>query len=805
MLLLATMSEENRTAFEFAGLPEGWGRLFALALLAALCYAVVWLYRREGRAGASTRVRAVLAMMRCSVLLLLAGIWLEPVIATYVKRTLRATTVVLVDSSASMGIADMAAEGGATSQPARIDQVRRVLTDEQHRFLKKLAERNELAVYTFGERTRRLRLPWEAAASQPTSGAAEAPVAFDEALTGRENHTDIGQAMTRAIGDVGEGPIACMIVFSDGIANRGLSTDDLAVTARSAGARVYSVGVGEEIEPANVRVTSFSTPATVSKGDPIEVRVEVSAAGIEATPMRLELTARPVAGGAGEPERTLATREITVGGSQPTVEQRFRVETDTAGEFVYRARVEPLPIEAVTFDNIRSASVLVIDDQLRVLIVAGRPTFDYRAVTALLSRDKTINLSCWLQSADPNALRDGTSPLEELPRKAEDLFAYDAILLMDPDPRELDSSWAVNVRRLVDELGGGVLLQAGPFYTGRFLRDERLTDLVSILPIAPDPDAEVRLSERGSYHTQAMTLRIPDETRGHPVLQLHTDPNVNRAVWDSLSGAWWYLPVLREKPLAAVLLRGAGSPGTSGSQSVGGSAPLLMTAQPFGAGRTLYLGFEGTWRWRGTAERYFNRFWVQVVRYLAQARRQGVSRRGTILLDRESYDVGQFGRVEARVLDATFAPWQEPEIDGEVEVADGSRETIKLTSIPGREGWFSGRATFEQDGPAIVRVPLPGGKPNEALVKHAQVQRPDVEMRTLRLRSEDLTRLAQETDGKYVPIALAAGLPDELRDASQTKTERGPRHALWDRSWVLGLIVGLLGVEWFVRRRNHLL
>jgi hypothetical protein len=276
---------------------------------------------------------------------------------------------------------------------------------------------------------------------------------------------------------------------------------------------------------------------------------------------------------------------------------------------------------------------------------------------------------------------------------------------------------------------------------------------------------------------------------------------VNRAVWESLSGAWWYLPVLREKPLAAILLRGAGPTGSA----AGGAAPLLMTAQPFGAGRTLYLGFDGTWRWRATAERYFNRFWVQVVRYLSQARRQGVSRRGTIVLDRESYDVGQFGRVEARVLDSSFAPWQEPEIDGEVEAADGTRESIRLTSIPGREGWFSGRATFEQDGPAIVRIPLPGGARNEELVKHAQVQRPDVEMRTLRMRVEELSRLAQQTDGKYLPIAQARALPGEIRDASQSKTERGPRHALWDRTWVLGLIVGLLGVEWFVRRRNHLL
>ncbi len=78
MSLFAITTEESRTAFEFAGLPAGWGRLLALLTLVGLCYAVFWLYRREGRAGASSRVRYAMAVVRCAVVLLLAAIWLEP-------------------------------------------------------------------------------------------------------------------------------------------------------------------------------------------------------------------------------------------------------------------------------------------------------------------------------------------------------------------------------------------------------------------------------------------------------------------------------------------------------------------------------------------------------------------------------------------------------------------------------------------------------------------------------------------------------------------------------------------------------
>ena len=44
--LLATVTEIQQRGFEFARLPENWGRLLGVLLLAAVCYAVIWLYRR---------------------------------------------------------------------------------------------------------------------------------------------------------------------------------------------------------------------------------------------------------------------------------------------------------------------------------------------------------------------------------------------------------------------------------------------------------------------------------------------------------------------------------------------------------------------------------------------------------------------------------------------------------------------------------------------------------------------------------------------------------------------------------------
>jgi hypothetical protein len=97
-MIVASVTEQQYTAMEFAGLPEGWLRLLALALLVGVAAAVFWLYRREARAGASATLRNWLAVVRVAALLVLALVWLEPVIATYTTRTTTARTLVLAEA-----------------------------------------------------------------------------------------------------------------------------------------------------------------------------------------------------------------------------------------------------------------------------------------------------------------------------------------------------------------------------------------------------------------------------------------------------------------------------------------------------------------------------------------------------------------------------------------------------------------------------------------------------------------------------------------------------------------------------------
>lgn len=776
--MLAVTVETQRQVLEFANVPTGWWRLAALALLAAIVYGVFWMYRREGRIGASAPLRYCLAIIRSAVLVLLAIIALRPVLATYFERTTPARVAVLVDASASMDVVD------AEAEQSRAARVADLLSAADFAWLRGLSEQNELAVYAFAGRPDRIAEPLAAA---------------DPNATGPEpGRTDIGAAVRQAANEAGEQPLAAVIVLSDGALNAGMAAEEIAALARRQRAALYAVGVGSPAEPPNVRIARLAAPSVVPLGDPFEVRIDVAAAGLP--PGELEVTLRALPVGQGDPNaaQVLAERRIPYDGRTDPEPLRLEVDPAAAGEFMYQAVIAPLAGEASHEDNEQTAPVRIYDRQLRVLIVTGRPSYEYRYLTHLLERDTTIDVSCWLQSADERAVRDGNTIITALPREPEELLQYDVVLLLDPNPAELDAAWSSVVRRFVEELGGGLLYQAGTHYATRFLRDTRLAQLVSVLPITPDPEAAVRLSERGAFATRAAALRVTDEGQGHPLTVFDSDVRINAAIWEALPEVYRVYPVRRTKALAPPLVQRGDAGGD-----------VVLAAQPMGAGRVAFLATESTWRWRATAEAYYNRFWVQTVRYLAYARRQSASARGAIVPESETVNVGDYLRFEVRVLDPSFVPWQAETLPARVRIGDAPETEVTLKAVAGREGWFAGRTLVNRAGLGVISVALPGAvgdnAAQETMTAYFSAQRGDTELRALAMNETALRTMTDGTGGRFLTLDEAGVLPTLIESAAETEIDAGPQRDLWDRPWVLAVLAVLLATEWTLRRRNYLL
>lgn len=794
----------SQTEFEFAALPGGWTLLLALSVLLGLLYVVVLLYRFESRRSASPRLRYSLAAVRCAAILLLAAIATRPVMVEYLERITPATLFVLVDRSTSMQVSDPSLQTSEARQ-TRTAQVDALLADtvEGQTWLERLGSRNRLELLEFAGATRGIANAETDSESDSFTGAAPTQSGSDALVSTR---TDIGQAISDALARAPSAPIAGLIVLSDGQINRGADTDAVAELLTARGAPVFAVGVGAEAEPFNARVLAVRGPGSVPLGDPFPLEVEVAAnaprlsnpgdeassasasGALEVVVERVSLTQQAEA--ATEIER----RRLDLD-PRGVAAATFEIVPESTGAQIYRARIADARDEATQSDNQRSVVVDVVDDQLRVLIVAGRPSYEYRYVTRLLERDETIDVSCWLQSADETAVRDGNTVIDALPRVPSELFEYDVLLLMDADPAGLDSATALLMRRLVDEFGGGLIYQAGTHFGARFMRSAHLGELLATLPVKAEFDLDVRLSEAGTYRTASAQLRVPERARLHPLLDWGSARDNNIAIWQNLPGVWWSLPIRQLKPIAEPLLR-------RGSERDGA---ILLATQPFGAGRTLFWGMDGTWRWRGPAEERFNEFWIRAIRYAGAARRQAGSARGRLALSRTLVERGSIVRVEAQLRDADFAPLVQPTVEA-IITHEGVQTSMLLDAAPGRVGWFEGRLIANDPGITAVSVTLDDSDVSETLTAYLSVEQPDFELRQVAMNSEVIARLGSVTaESAMLTLTEARALPERIESAAERRVARVGADDLWDQGALLGLLAALLCVEWTLRRRSNLL
>jgi hypothetical protein len=812
ILAQAARTERIEDRFELLNWSADNPLLIGGALSLAGLYLVFWLYGKEGRGRMNRSLRWSLITCRVLVLVLIGLIGLEPVLVRYIHRRVDAYTLVLVDESASMSLRDSyrveddaarvkkLAAGSVLNSLSREDYARR-LTEGESGIVAALARQNPVKVFSFsdGLSYRGMydgRADAEAVTTAPATTLAQLP------LDPTGPVTDVSAAIRGALDSVAGAPTAGVVVLSDGGFNHGESTGPLAELLRSRGSPLHAIGVGDPAKPVNAQVVSIQAPRSAFKNDPFSVTVEVRAEGLDAAGVRVDLLERF---GDAEPSpvdsKTAAPRAD--GGYDKVV---FERKVSRPGAVSYIARIETLPDESVVTDNQKDLipAMQVLDDQMRVLVVAGGPSYDYRYLVRMLERDSSVNVSTWLQSADVAAVRDGDTIITELPTRQEELFRYDAIVLIDVDPDELPPTWAAFLVDFVSRHGGGLLLASGHKFTSKFFRTPKVSSIIDILPVVPDPDAEILINDEGQYQLRAWPLIIPDAAIDDPILRQAASTQENFAIWNSLEGVYWHYPVRREKPVATILMRHA----DPRMQNAFGQH-VLMATQLVGTGRTAFLGFNSTWRWRRDDEKSFNRFWIQLLRFLVEGKLTGAAGRGVFQLSKEQYQIGESVVITVRALDAEMNPLTLPELDLKViKPAEPSSSSLRLSPILGRDGYYQGRLMADRLGSWALELTLPATATDAAppvVRQQFNVSQPDLEMRDTAMNRAALQELAARSGGQYFDVDQADRAAEAIPDGSRRVVAKQPPRPLWDNGYVLSLLVGLLMIEWILRKKARLL
>lgn len=771
-----------------------WARPLPAPLMIAVFVAVVllslYLYRRAW--GLPLWLRISLGAARLLALTLVVASLFEPTAVVTETHTQARTLPVLIDVSESMSMQDQrknaqdiaaaaAALGMLGEEPleadelvmrldadqrqaiqsaSRLDLARGILRYPAAPVLKELGESFDISYHSFGRSTHIL--------------------SDDDlkSLTANEPATAIAASL-EAVAKSGATAPAGIVLLTDGIENT--SSKRIEAVLQDLGARgipVFPVPIGLE-EPDDVSIRNIVMQEVAFSGDSVPVQVQVLSKGYEKRTARLSIQLN---------DRQVFQRNIRLQGGLQFEDVEFNVDLYEKGAARIAVIIEPFEDEISVANNRVERSIRVVNEKVNVLYIEGNNRWEFRYLSAILKRDPRLNTTFISSSAGPEFARNSPEHIERFPSKRVEAFKYDLVILGDVDAAFFTAEELSLLEELIRDRGASLLVLCGPMHTPSSYVG---TPIETIMPVRFDADSEWEMTSESVYPV------LTPEGRSSMVMLLENDPDENDRIWSRVAPLDHLPPLLGTKPGATVLA-------TLSDAASGSQAYPLVAWHRYGTGKCMSIASDRLWRLRfKTGDRYHWRVWSQSIQFLTLSRLMGEHKRIRLETDRTLYQDGEQTRLYAHVLDEDFEPVIQPSFQISVNGADGNalREAVSLQPDRTSPGLYEGYFT----APVAGRYRLEANEDDKEISNTTEFQVATVnrELSDTNMRRDGLKRIAQLTGGSLLAPEEMAKL-GSLLDAKPIITTVRSERPLWDSWLVAALLIGLLGTEWILRRRNDL-
>ena len=753
------------------------GAIVALAVAAA-----IWAARSYHRTTSPLRRRAkiVLLGLRVATILLL-GLWtLQPALEYLHDEYIRGVLLIGIDTSISMQRRDVPPRYQRTrlapgEEPIRrIDAVLQALRD-QAPALEALGDQVDVEVFTFAAAaTPTAKLPSERVNRILVASAADGPA------------TAIGDATAAAYHAAAYGgedglrrDVAGIVLISDGCNNTSetVPPETLAAQMGSRSVPLYTVGAGSETVTASTRtldVLDLAVPDEVEAFNRLPIAARIETVG---------LSGRTVTITCRFGEKTVGTDRFAVTRSRMSHPLRFSHIPLASGyqRLTMEATCEGKPVRGLAGRTRAGKLVHVVDRDMRILYVEGTFRYESKYIARALAAGRRFAL-------DRRVLLRPAGAQQELAltETLDDWLGYHAIVFGDVAASHFTTKQMEIVRDLVGKYGKGFCMIGGEqsFGAGKWAG----TPIADLLPVDP-------ARSTGSTREEVKARPTADGLKAE-LLRIAEDDNV--------AAAWAKLPVLSGTNLLGGVKLGATV------LAEGPKGEPLIVAQPYGAGRSLAIAFDTTWRWvltpEDTAEMQ-QRFWRQVALYLA-APKGNV----WVVTDKTSYDSRRLtsGLESIDVTAGVEDPRGRPLPNAPVTVTLTHLDSATVTPVqvrsegPMRRGRLTGTTAA---GLYELRITASVAGKEITATHRFEIIRRDLESREALANLGLLREMAAASEGHFVSLARFPALIEKLRIASRPKKRVVATYNELGRTlrWpVVALLICLLCVEWALRKRRGL-
>jgi len=461
------------------------------------------------------------------------------------------------------------------------------------------------------------------------------------------------------------------------------------------------------------------------------------------------------------------------------------------GDYQLTVNVPTHHDESLTDNNELSAPISIREEKLRVLVVESYPRWEYRYLRNALSRDPGVEVSCLLFHPGLSKVGGGNRDyIKEFPDGLDELSKYDVVFLGDVglDDGQLTVEQCRLLKGLVEHQASGLVFMPG-FYGRQFSLLE--TELDALYPVVLDEAQPGGWGSRTPSHFELTELG-----RRSLLTKLADTREDNIEVWSGLPGFQWHAPVLRARAGTDVL-----SVHESETNKYG-RVPLLVT-RTYGAGKVLFMGTDGAWRWRkGVEDKYHYRFWGQVVRWMAYQRNMAKGESMRLYYSPDQPQIDQTVMFNANVMERSGEPLTKGDVVARITAPSGKLETVRFVSAGDEWGAFAGRFTTAE--PGQHEMVLNCKQTGTTLETSFFVQGVANERAGRPARPEVLDELARVTRGKVIAadkiddvLNSLAALPDPPASVRRVQ--------LWSHPIPAACLIALFGVFWVGRKAAGLI
>ena len=778
-----------------------WARPLPSGVLVAIVVAIValsvYLYRKPW--GLPLWLRALLAISRVLILALVVATLLEPTAVVEESHTRVRSLPVLLDVSESMSMKDQrkrsedlveaavalgmiplgdnteadravmqldAGQRQAIDSSSRFDLAEAVVTQSARPIFESLGESLEVSYHAFSQSPRLI---------------SDSDVVTTDDLTGLEakgRGTSIAASL-EAVANSGGIPPAGIVLLSDGIDNATSQRSEAVLQDLGArGIAVYTVPFGLP-DPDDVTIRNIVMQEVAFSGDRVPVRVHIQSKGYEKRTARLSVLLN---------DRRVSSRIVRFDGGLQFEEVDFRVDVYEKGAARIDVIIEPFDDEVSIVNNRISQSIRVVNEKVNVLYIEGNARWEFRYLRAILKRDPRINATFIASNAGPEVARNSPEHIERFPDNRDDAFQYDLVILGDVDASFFTDEELGLLEELIRDRGASLLMLCGPMHSpGSYVG----TPVQTMLPVRFDAESAWEKVAEAVYPV------LTHEGRSSLVMTLENEVELNDRIWRRMAPMDQLPPLLSAKPGATVLA--VLSDSTARDQGY-----PLVAWQRYGTGKCMSIASDRLWRLRyKTGDKYHWRVWSQCIQFMTLSRLMGEHKRIRLETDRSVYPVDGQCRLYAHVLDDDFEPIIQPVFEVYVTSIDGgqAKELVSLRPDRSQPGLYEGY--FAPPGPGRYRLEANENDQRISSTTEFQVAEVNRELADTNVDLANLERIANLTGGERLSMQGISKLTS-LVNAEPVTIEVRSERPLWDNGMVVFLLVGLLGMEWILRRKYDL-